>query len=103
MDWSAFLVASCWTALAAVYGWGWLRCGNGHWRWRAAGKAPTENAPIYGLLALACGCSALLFWWLAVGQVGPSWVARFLNRTLGEMPLILALTAVAAIRRPWKG
>ena len=103
MDWSGLLIASLWTGLFAVFGFGWLRCGNGHWRWRKTGKECTPNAPIYGMLALACGCSAVLFWTLGIAHIGPSWVARYMNRTLGELPMILTLAAVAFIRRPWDG
>jgi drug/metabolite transporter (DMT)-like permease len=103
MDWSACVVAAAWTGLTAVFGIGWMRCGNGHWRWRKNGTPCAPNAPIYGLLALACGCSAVLFWTLGFTHIAPSTVAQYMNRTLGEAPLILALAAVAMIRRPWDG
>jgi hypothetical protein len=114
MDWSAYLVAVAWTGLFGVFGYGWLRCGNGHWRWRWLRRCagwdepqplpdPSPNSPIYGLLALATLFSAALFWILGGASIGPSSVARYMNRTLGEAPLILALTGVAVIRKPWKG
>jgi hypothetical protein len=112
MDWSAALIALAWTALTLTFLYGWLRSGNGHWRWKwlqhlthriSVTEEVNANAPIYGLIALACACSAVLYTILTFTRIAPSAAAMFLSRGLGQAPLILTFIAVAIIRRPWSG
>ena len=113
MDWSALAIAAAWASLAGVFGFGWLRCGNGHWRWAWLRRLahwqegdpipdPSPNAPLFGLIALGCLLSTVRFAYLTAGTAALT-QGRFLNRMLGELPWILLFVAVAVIRKPWGG
>jgi hypothetical protein len=110
MDVSAFLIMLAWAGLAGVFGYGWLRCGNGHWRWSwlrtltrrfSASTEMSPNAPIYGLIAVGCLSSTVLYFIIAFKLLALGMGTAYLNRTLGELVMILVFVGVAVIRKPW--
>lgn len=100
-DPAALALITWWAALAAAFSIGWLRCGNGHWRWRQATEPCAANAPLFGIIALACITS--LAWYTFVAEWNlPATGRIWAYRGLREIPLLGVFTAVALIRRPWQ-
>lgn len=102
MDWFGLILSFDWLVLAAVFGWGWLRGGNGAWRWLGKDHPTNPNTPLFGAMSFVFLIS---FGWMlysatyhgALGAPG-----RINNRLYHELPLHVLFWLIAAVRRPWR-
>jgi hypothetical protein len=98
MDCGALAIGTAWLVLAALFGYGWLRGGNGAWRWRQHRDAYSSNAPLFGMMALVFLIQGFFF--LAI-LLGTHW-DRTDSRLIQTVPLLTLFALVAVLRRPWR-
>jgi CHASE2 domain-containing sensor protein len=93
--WQPVALCAAWAGLAVVFGWAWLRGGNGAWRWRSRVHDP--NAPLFGLIAVACLTGVGWYAYL-IGHRPPSSSTVALYRVVREVPLLGVFLTVALVR-----
>jgi hypothetical protein len=101
MQFEALSLGTAWLAVALIFGFGWLRGGNGSWRWTQDRTRLLPDSPLFGLISFASAVQAFYYLYRAFDFHVGSDPQRVFGWYMTSVPLIATFVAVAIIRRPW--
>ena len=97
----ALSLGTAWLAVALIFGFGWLRGGNGSWRWKQDHTRLHPDSPLFGLISFASGVQVFNYLYRALDFHAGSDSQRVFGWYMTSVPMIATFIAVAIIRRPW--